>query len=510
MLNGNEVALYIRVSTKQQVETGHSLQAQEAILREDVQRRGKTVYKVYCDAGQSGVLEDRKAFNQLLKDAKQGCFSEVLVWTVSRISRKLSYLLKIIEELKDLEVAFCSLSEKFDATTPLGQFTLSMMGAVAEMQRTSWMESSRIGMEKRTKSGRFNGGLMLGYQSVPDEADPRGGNKLVIMPQEAQLVQKIFALCLDGRGYKAIATQLNTKGWAGKMGKAFSIQAVRTILHNVAYIGKVRFGDLLEQGNHEPIISLKVWEQAQQLMDKRAMPVQKIIKRKYLLAGVLRCPCCGQGMVPFHHNGKRKDGSLHLNYYYICSAYLNKGKAVCRPNLVRAVEADETVLTWLENFFNRPFWVHRLWQSIQQKQAQQVLPGIEEKRLAEAELAKIVKKQKSLLKCYEENRLDRDEMVQQMQVLTKKKEENHKLIDSYSDLSEPTELWTLEEARAELAGFRQIFRQADFADKRRLIQVLIAKITVNEQREVNEIALNVPLKDRPEVDRQRCLFSVAN
>ena len=148
-----QVALYVRVSTEDQVE-GHSLAAQEALLRNDAKLRGKLVHKVYQDAGVSGVREDRKGLNELLRDAKKGCFGEVLVWTVSRVSRKLSYLLHIVEELKSLGIAFRSISEQFDITTPMGQFALTMMGAVAQMQRESWMESSHISMEKRAKSGR--------------------------------------------------------------------------------------------------------------------------------------------------------------------------------------------------------------------------------------------------------------------------------------------------------------------------------------------------------------------
>ena len=168
------VALYVRVSTDDQVD-GHSLAAQEAALREDAKRRGKIVYKVYQDAGVSGAREDRSGLNDLLQDGRRGFFGEVLVWTVSRISRKLAHLLKVVEELKALHITFRSLSEQFDITTPIGEFALTMMGAVAQMQRESWMESSHIGMKKRAQSGRWGGGMMLGYRMVPDGQDPRGG-----------------------------------------------------------------------------------------------------------------------------------------------------------------------------------------------------------------------------------------------------------------------------------------------------------------------------------------------
>ena len=258
MQKEQQVALYIRVSSEAQVD-GYSLEAQEAVLTNDAKQRSKLVYKVYQDAGISGVREDRRGLNELLRDARDGKFGEVLVWTVSRVSRKLSYLLKVVEELKTLGIAFRSLCEQFDITSPMGHFALTMMGAVAQMQRESWMESSRISMEKRVKSGRWSGGMMLGYRMVPDEGDARGGSKLEVVEDEAETVRRIFSMYAAGLGYKAIANRLNTEGLAGKTGKSFSINSVKGILANAVYVGKTRFGDEYFDGIHEPIISEEVW-----------------------------------------------------------------------------------------------------------------------------------------------------------------------------------------------------------------------------------------------------------
>ena len=490
MKKEQQVALYIRVSTEEQV-FGHSLTAQEAELREDSKHRGKLVYKVYQDAGISGVKENRKGLNALLRDAKAGCFGEVLVWTVSRISRKLSYLLEVVEELKALDITFRSMSEQFDITTPMGQFALTMMGSVAQMQRESWMESSHIGMEKRMKSGRWGGGMMLGYQMVPDAEDSRGGSKLVIVPEEAEIVRKIFMMYLDDLGYKAIVNRLNEKGQVGKNGSPFSIHSIRRILSNAAYAGKARFGDEYYEGIHEPLISKEFWEDVQEKMKRRAKPVKKKIDHEYLLSGVIKCPVCSSGMTPIHAKKRRNDGTYHYNYYYACSAYLNKGSAACKANSIRADYAEEKVVNWLHTFFSSPFWMQRVMEAIKQRYNIETRPLEAEHKKIEQCLGGIGKKQTDLLHRYENDALDRDAFLMQMQQLKTEKTELQDRLANCKPQNELSACWSVEEMKAAFRSFSEILLKATANQKRQLIRNLIAKIMVNKEKEISEIKLQL-------------------
>lgn len=492
MQAGHRVALYVRVSSEAQVD-GYSLDAQEAVLKEDVKKRGKQVYKVYRDEGISGIREDRKALNQMLKDARSNCFSEVLVWTVSRVSRKLSYFLKVIEELRHLGIAFRSLTERFDAETPLGQFSLTMMAAVAQMQRESWMESSRIGMEKRVKSGRHNGVRLLGYQSVPDGDDLRGGTKLVIVPEEAETVRQIFSLYAAGLGYKAIVNRLNTEGKTSKNGKPFSISAMQLILSNPFYIGKVRFVDLLEDGIHEAIVSQEVWDAVQAKLATRVKPVEKKIDYEYMLSGILRCPACGSGMIPMHTKSRRKDGSFRVNYYYQCGAYLNRGKSACQANSIRAIEADEKVLTWLADILGNPFWRKMVWEAVKQRQDTHTSPAIARRKQAAASLAEIAKQQRTLLQQYEDGVVDKDLFLQEMHLMKMAKAESQTVLDACEKLPSIERELTIEDIKAAFQNFRQVLKQASQNRKRELIRALIARVTVNDRREVAQMELKLPL-----------------
>lgn len=455
---GQQAAIYIRVSTTQQAEEGYSLEAQEQVLSADVKKRGKLVYKVYRDAGISGVREDWKELNQLLQDAKKGCFTEVIVWMVSRISRTLSYLLKVIEELNKAGVVVRSLSEGFDSNSPLGQFSLTMMGAVAEMQRKSWMEASLIGMEKRAREGRHNGVRLLGYRLVPDAEDLRGGTKMVIEEQEAETVRQIFALYMKGFGYKAIVNRINAEGRTGKNGKTFSISSIQTILTSPFYIGKVRFADILADGLHEPIISQEIWDTVQAKIKMHTSPIAKKTEHEYLLSGILRCPACGSSMVAGKVKTRRKDGSYRINYYYTCSAYLNKGKIACRANSVRASEAEEKVLTWLTEFLSNPFWLKKVWKTIAQSQQRQDMPVVHERKQMEKRLLEIASEQKKVLLQYEDSHIDKEEFIKTMESLKADKQECEA---NLSGLQIPTSSvlhWTLDDVKSAFSSFRQVLK----------------------------------------------------
>lgn len=490
------VALYVRVSSEEQV-GGYSLEAQEEVLKEDAKRRNIPVVKVYQDAGVSGVREDRKGLNALLRDAKRGLFSEVLVWTVSRISRKLDNLLKVLERLKDMGIAFRSLSEQFDLATPMGKFALTMMGAVAQMQRESWMESSRIGMKRRVQTGRWGGGMMLGYRMVANVEDIRDGGKLEIVPEEAAIVTEIFTMYSEGMGYKAIVNRLNQEKKTGKCGTLFNITVIQETLRNAIYVGQVHFGKEYFPGLHEPIISQGLWDTVQERLQTQAKPVQKSIQREYLLSGVLRCPACGSGMVPTHTKGKRKDGTFRINYYYACSRYLNKGKSVCKAHSVRADEAEKTVLDWLHQMLTNPFWIKKVADSIKHRHESKVNPLASKQQEAQQKLSAIAKAQGELLKKYENDCLELEAFLQQMQQLKVEKELwQTRLEQAEANVEGVSEhSWSITDITSAFRSFKQILEQAGVEPQKQLIRTLITKVKVNETCKVAEIEWKLPMMD---------------
>src|SRR6266566_2341555 len=121
-----KAALYGRVSTFDQ-----EPENQLAELRRYVTAREWTSAE-YVDRGVSGSKDRRPALDQLLKDARRRRFDVVVCWRLDRLGRNLKHLITLLEELQVLGIAFVSLAEGIDATTPAGKLQMHILGAIAE------------------------------------------------------------------------------------------------------------------------------------------------------------------------------------------------------------------------------------------------------------------------------------------------------------------------------------------------------------------------------------------
>ncbi|QWU16244.1 Resolvase, N terminal domain [Paenibacillus sophorae] len=147
-------ALYIRVSTEMQAKEGFSLEAQQEALLKHCRLIGATPFKVYVDAGRSGKsITGRPAMQEMLNDAGNGCFNQVMCTHLNRLSRNMNDLLSVLEALDKHKVGLYSLKEGFEPATPIGRFALQMMGAVAELEREQIVQNVRIGMQERSRQG---------------------------------------------------------------------------------------------------------------------------------------------------------------------------------------------------------------------------------------------------------------------------------------------------------------------------------------------------------------------
>ena len=143
-----KAALYARVSTLDQ-----EPENQLAELRRYVDARGWTAEE-FIDKGVSGAKHRRPALDALIKDAKRRRFDVVVCWRLDRLGRNLRHLILLIDELQALGVAFISLHEGIDATTPAGRLQLHVLGAIAEFERARIAERVRAGLARDRKQGR--------------------------------------------------------------------------------------------------------------------------------------------------------------------------------------------------------------------------------------------------------------------------------------------------------------------------------------------------------------------
>ncbi|MGE6229857.1 recombinase family protein [Paenibacillus pasadenensis] len=488
--------LYLRVSTKKQID-GYSLDAQKAALLDYCRKAQIGVYNIYVDAGVSGrSIESRPALLELLKDAKSGRFGQVLCLRLNRLSRKLADLLRIVELLDQQNVKLHSLTEDLQTDTPAGKFFFQMVGAVAENERRQIAQNVRLGMQRRNRLGKWNGGnQVLGYYWIPDLEDLHQTAQIV--PDEADLVRSIFEWYASGLGLKAIANRLNSNSYRTKRGKMFYSVSVRGLLTNVNYIGKIVYHDdkgerRVTDGEHDPIVSLDLWERVQDRLAEQSCPPSKLTPRHFPLAGLLKCPSCGSSMVPAHVTRKRKDGTRKVNHYYVCSLYNSGGRAACLPNHIPADAAEAWVSEQVQHFLAYPSVAERLVEEINSRNEKKLQPVQQRVRGIDTQLVSLQGRSKRCYEMFEDGHIDAPELRKRLDgvraesaLLEEERAQLEQELAKHPERSIPAA-----EIRQALDNFRPLLRRASPEQQKRLFRSLIKKVTLPQNRDITKAVIH--------------------
>lgn len=177
----NLVALYARVSTL----NNQDPEVQLRELREYAERRGWQITEIYTDTGVSGSKDSRPALNRLMADACRRRFDAVLVWKLDRFGRSLRHLVNSLADLEALGVAFVSLRDNLDLSTPSGRLMFQIVGAMVEFERAL--------IQERVKAGLRNA---------------RAKGKRLGRPRRIVNVDKIAALRAQGASWRSISGKL--------------------------------------------------------------------------------------------------------------------------------------------------------------------------------------------------------------------------------------------------------------------------------------------------------------
>lgn len=196
--------VYTRVSTLIQVD-GNSLEGQLKEIEKYCGYADIEIVSVYSDEGKSGKsIEGRAEFKKMMEDVeKKEEVDYVIVWKLSRFGRNAKDTLNSLELLQNHGVELCTVVEKLDSGDKMGKFMLTMLSALAEMERENIIEQTNNGKKYNAIDGNWNGGAApYGYKLVD--------KKLVVVPEEAEVVKRIFReFVYTNLGYNGVTALLN-------------------------------------------------------------------------------------------------------------------------------------------------------------------------------------------------------------------------------------------------------------------------------------------------------------
>ena len=340
-----KVYTYTRVSTAMQID-GYSLDAQKAHMKAYADFNDYQIVGEYADAGKSGKsIEGRASFCRMMEDIKSGKdgVAYVLVFKLSRFGRNAADVLSTLQVMQDFGVNLICVEDGIDSSKDAGKLMISVLSAVAEIERENIRVQTMEGRIQKAREGRWNGGFApYGYRLVD--------GVLQINEDEAPAIRTIFEQYVNtDTGANGLSKYLETHGFqklARQNGTSplFSATLIRAILKNPVYCGKIAFGRrklekihgtrneyhqvpqenyLLVDGLHEGIVSEELWNAAQVKLlaqSKRYEPVNRSkTEQAHLLSALVKCPICGAGMYSNKCTKRKKDGTPYKSFsYYSC------------------------------------------------------------------------------------------------------------------------------------------------------------------------------------------------
>ena len=340
-----KVYIYTRVSTTMQID-GYSLDAQKARMKAYADFNDYQIVGEYEDAGKSGKsIEGRASFCRMMEDIKSGKdgVSYVLVFKLSRFGRNAADVLSTLQVMQDFGVNLICVEDGIDSSKDAGKLMISVLSAVAEIERENIRVQTMEGRIQKAREGRWNGGFApYGYRLVD--------GVLQINEDEAPAIRTIFEQYVNtDTGANGLSKYLETHGFqklARQNGTSplFSATLIRAILKSPVYCGKIAFGRrklekihgtrneyhqvpqenyLLVDGLHDGIVSEELWNAAQVKLlaqSKRYEPVNRSkTEQAHLLSALVKCPICGAGMYSNKCTKRKKDGTPYKSFsYYSC------------------------------------------------------------------------------------------------------------------------------------------------------------------------------------------------
>lgn len=336
-----KVGIYVRVSTQEQSQEGFSIPAQRERLLAFCQSQGWDVVEEYIEEGWSAKTIDRPQMQRMLSDVEEGKIELLLVYRLDRLTRSVLDLYTLLQTFEKHKVSFRSATEVYDTSTAMGRLFITLVAALAQWERENLGERVKFGMEQMVNQGKRPGApAPYGYQRDDD------GN-LHIDEKEANTVRQVFDWFVSGHGLETILSRLHEQNTPSPSGnKGWHINYVRYMLRNPVYIGKIRWGDAIGQGSHEPIIDEVTFKRAQEIIEERktAPPSENV--GRYPLTGVLRCGKCGSKMSGKIFNRNKK----YETVYYRCLGKVNQG--ICDMQYVRQDYIETALVEYVEYIMN--------------------------------------------------------------------------------------------------------------------------------------------------------------
>ena len=350
-----KVAAYARVSMETE-RLHHSLSSQVSYYSELIQKNPEWEYVgVYADEAITGTIaKKRDEFNRLIADCDAGKIDIVLCKSISRFARNTVDLLETVRHLKELGISVRFEKENIDSLSGDGEVMLTLLASFAQSESESISNNVKWGVRKRMERGIPNGHFRIfGYRWE--------GDQLVIVPEEAAIVKRIYQNFLDGKSRLETEREFAAEGITTREGCRWVDSNIKVVLSNITYTGnmllqkeyiadpiskkrKKNHGELKQyyvEDTHEPIIDMETFQYVQSEMARRKELGALANKSLNItcFTSKIKCEKCGKSYVRNTRKNRAKVSQLGDQLVgWVC------GSSKTKNGKCKAMEIQEYIL----------------------------------------------------------------------------------------------------------------------------------------------------------------------
>lgn len=337
--NNRNAICYYRYSSDAQRDA--SIEQQQKAAHDYAKAHNMNIIKEYADHAMSGSRDDRPEFQLMLSEVKRLRPAYLILWKTDRLSRDKIDAVIAKKQLRDAGCDVVYVAEAMPEDEAERVLLESIQEGLAQHFLIQHTKNVTRGMRYNAENCLYNGRVLLGYKGKPD-------CKYEIDEKTAPIVKMIYRKYADGVPMKQIANDLSDAGIKTVKGKDFTINSLRYILSNRAYIGEYHWGEYRIQDGMPRIIEDELFEAVQEKMalnkhggnrSAKEKHPEKVEKKpeEYWLTDYITCGHCGERMHGL--SGTSKQGRLH--YYYACG---NHRKHKCEMKNIRKDKLENVVL----------------------------------------------------------------------------------------------------------------------------------------------------------------------
>jgi site-specific DNA recombinase len=340
-MNTTKFFIYARKSTDVEDKQVRSIEDQITELRAFAKQEGLNVIDTFIEK-QSAKIPGRPIFGEMLKRIEKGEAAGILAWHPDRLARNSVDGGRIIYLLDCGRITALKFPQFWFESTPQGKFMLNIAFGQSKYYVDSLSENTKRGLRQKVKRGEYPSVAPIGYIN-----DVRT-KSVVVDKKKAQIIRQTFEFYAQGdKRLEDVCDFLAQRGIKSRGGKRIHKTRATFILSNPFYTGLFRYAGELHEGKHEPIITKKLFDTAQEVLKQRGKPQRKQTNEPQAFCGLISCAECGMMITAEKQKG-------HI--YYRCT----KKKVKCSQPYVREEELDRQLSAKMQKVSLSTDWAEKL------------------------------------------------------------------------------------------------------------------------------------------------------